>query len=87
MVLQSQIYRTKKLASPTPSSDESIINSVASLRIEETQPVTPVTPVETVIEKKETKKDSTNASEFDIFNSKVIACAIDNPEACEMCSG
>lgn len=76
-----------KEASPTPSSDESIINSVASLRIEETQPVTPVTPVETVIEKKETKKDSTNASEFDIFNSKVIACAIDNPEACEMCSG
>ena len=25
--------------------------------------------------------------EVDIFNSKVIACAIDNPEACTMCSG
>ena len=25
--------------------------------------------------------------EVDIFNSKVIACAIDNPEACAMCSG
>ncbi|VEU21298.1 DEKNAAC102770 [Brettanomyces naardenensis] len=30
------------------------------------------------------KKDE---SSFDIFNSKVIACAINNPEACEMCSG
>lgn len=26
-------------------------------------------------------------SEADIFSSKVIACAIDNPEACTMCSG
>ncbi|CAL9728951.1 ribonucleoside-diphosphate reductase large chain 1 [Monosporozyma unispora] len=26
-------------------------------------------------------------SEYDIYNSKVIACAIDKPEACEMCSG
>ncbi|KAG0680441.1 ribonucleotide-diphosphate reductase subunit rnr1 [Pichia californica] len=25
--------------------------------------------------------------EIDIYNSKVIACAIDNPEACAMCSG
>ncbi|KAH3676478.1 hypothetical protein WICMUC_001981, partial [Wickerhamomyces mucosus] len=25
--------------------------------------------------------------EADIFSSKVIACAINNPEACEMCSG
>ncbi|GMG46152.1 unnamed protein product [Ambrosiozyma monospora] len=26
-------------------------------------------------------------NEVDIYNSKVIACAIDNPESCEMCSG
>lgn len=26
-------------------------------------------------------------TEVDIYNSKVIACAIDNPEACTMCSG
>lgn len=28
-----------------------------------------------------------DAEEFDIFNAKVIACSINNPEACEMCSG
>ncbi|AAS51863.2 ADL057Wp [Eremothecium gossypii ATCC 10895] len=29
----------------------------------------------------------TAESDYDIYNSKVIACAIDNPGACEMCSG
>ncbi|CAR27083.1 ZYRO0C08514p [Zygosaccharomyces rouxii] len=37
----------------------------------------------------EDKKDQNGKSneEFDIFSSKVIACAIDNPESCTMCSG
>ena len=26
-------------------------------------------------------------SEIDIYNEKVLACSIANPEACEMCSG
>lgn len=30
---------------------------------------------------------STGESEIDIYNSKVIACSINNPESCEMCSG
>lgn len=34
------------------------------------------------------KKDKDdNNEEFDIYSSKVVACAIDNPESCTMCSG
>ncbi|QEU59992.1 Rnr1/Rnr3 [Kluyveromyces lactis] len=76
-----------KEVSPAPSSEESIVNSVASLKIDDTQPVTPVTPAESAKDAEDVKQAPTDASEFDIFNSKVIACAIDNPEACEMCSG
>lgn len=32
-------------------------------------------------------KDKEEESEADIYSSKVIACAIDNPESCTMCSG
>ncbi|BFZ61753.1 ribonucleotide-diphosphate reductase subunit rnr1 [Saitoella coloradoensis] len=37
---------------------------------------------------KKTEKPGEDASEqeVDIYNSQVIACSIDNPEACEMCS-
>lgn len=76
-----------KEVSPAPSSEESIVNSVASLKIDDTQPVTPATPAESAKDAEDVKQAPTDASEFDIFNSKVIACAIDNPEACEMCSG
>lgn len=79
-----------KEPSPTPSTDDSVVNSVASLKIEDSQPVTPITPLEQAKDMKENKQETTattDTSEFDIFNSKVIACAIDNPEACEMCSG
>jgi ribonucleoside-diphosphate reductase subunit M1 len=44
-----------------------------------------------LLEKKEgqneDKDDENEKREGDIYDSKVIACAIDNPEACEMCSG
>lgn len=32
-------------------------------------------------------ENNEDGSEMDIYNSKVIACSIKNPEACEMCSG
>lgn len=77
--------------SPSPSSDESVANSIASLKINDSQPMTPATTVtaDDVSDKKEIEKQETTeeSSEFDIFNSKVIACAIDNPESCTMCSG
>ncbi|SCU91507.1 LADA_0F10396g1_1 [Lachancea dasiensis] len=73
-------------SSPTPSAESSLANSVASLKIENSTPVTP----ENVSENKSdsnTKPDQSEAEQFDIYNSKVVACAIDNPGACEMCSG
>ncbi|GME79236.1 unnamed protein product [[Candida] boidinii] len=52
----------------------------------EPTPVPAAAPVEP-----ETTADATDATtdetDMDIYNSKVIACAIDNPEACTMCSG
>ncbi|QLQ80594.1 hypothetical protein HG537_0D05950 [Torulaspora globosa] len=79
--------------SSTPlSTASSITNSIASLKIQESLPITPVTsasqsslsePSEVEISKINKQDDD----EVDIYNSKVIACAIDNPEACTMCSG
>lgn len=55
------------------------------------------TPVSVISETKTNEKITSNIpadagvdaeeTEYDIYNSKVIACAIDKPEACEMCSG
>ncbi|SCV99886.1 LAFE_0B04676g1_1 [Lachancea fermentati] len=73
--------------SPAPSSAESSMsNSIASLRIDDSKPVVPATiaPTETQTEEKPALTDE---QEYDIYNSKVVACAINNPEACEMCSG
>ncbi|ODQ81548.1 hypothetical protein BABINDRAFT_159824 [Babjeviella inositovora NRRL Y-12698] len=58
--------------------------SVANLSIAENTPAKE--------EKEEVVAEAADAStegmsEADIFSSKVIACAIDNPEACAMCSG
>lgn len=44
------------------------------------------TTTTTVIEEKDNQKDD-QEDEIDIYNSKVIACSINNPGACEMCSG
>lgn len=79
--------------SPTPlSTTSSITNSVASLKIQDSQPVTPVTsaPQSRLPEASKDETDKVTQQdddEVDIYNSKVIACAIDNPEACTMCSG
>ncbi|QLL32336.1 hypothetical protein HG536_0C05050 [Torulaspora globosa] len=80
-------------SSSTPlSTASSITNSIASLKIQESLPVTPVTSASqsTLSEPSEVeipKISKQDDDEVDIYNSKVIACAIDNPEACTMCSG
>ncbi|CUM63481.1 uncharacterized protein PRCAT00001057001 [Priceomyces carsonii] len=51
----------------------SLENSVAELKISEP--------------KDEEKEEPSENTESDIYSSKVIACAINNPEACTMCSG
>ncbi|KAI0464956.1 ribonucleotide-diphosphate reductase subunit rnr1 [Komagataella kurtzmanii] len=55
----------------------SLENSVANLNIQEKP--------EEVTEK--ANQSPAEPTEEDIFSSKAIACAINNPEACEMCSG
>lgn len=73
-----------------------VINREEEKEEEEVAEVAEVAPV--VEEKKEiivveettstvTSSADGTEEEVDIFNSKVIACAIDNPEACTMCSG
>lgn len=70
----------------------SLENSVADLKIEDA-PKKAGEQGETakdVAEQGESVKDAGEASgetEADIFSSKVIACAINNPESCTMCSG
>lgn len=79
--------------SSTPlSTASSVTDSMASLKIQESLPVTPVTSASqsTLSEPSELEMSKINKQdddEVDIYNSKVIACAIDNPEACTMCSG
>jgi ribonucleoside-diphosphate reductase subunit M1 len=75
--------------STSPRAVDTAATSVASLSLEDDNRPLPVpepkkeeeepTPV--------TEESLTAEEEADIFSSKVIACAIDNPEACEMCSG
>lgn len=68
-------------STPSPavaaSDPSSVENSLADLSLKGKQPV-----------KEEPAADKLEEDdEVDIYNSKVIACAIDNPESCAMCSG
>lgn len=72
----------------------SLENSIADLKINDTKESTPAvesTPAPVAAAPTEEKEKPTEGesgeSESDIFSSKVIACAIDNPESCTMCSG
>ncbi|KAG7191884.1 ribonucleotide-diphosphate reductase subunit rnr1 [Scheffersomyces spartinae] len=72
--------------SPSPytagSEPTSVENSLAELKLDDkTSTPTPV-PASTTDAQGEEEE-----SEGDIFSSKVIACAINNPESCTMCSG
>lgn len=77
--------------STEPSSLE---NSIQDLKISEAsvsqpQPKVAEQPVvkETETEEKTAAKSEDADLESDIYSSQVIACAIDNPESCTMCSG
>ncbi|KAG7739801.1 hypothetical protein KL932_003064 [Ogataea haglerorum] len=64
---------------PSPqTAPTSIEGSMADLSIKE-EPKEPQEPQE--------PENKGSSDEFDIYNAKVVACAINNPEACEMCSG
>lgn len=65
---------TKYETESTPST--SLENSVAEMSLKDKD-----------AEKPEEAGEEGDATESDIYSSKVIACAIDNPESCAMCSG
>ncbi|AMD19979.1 HCL172Cp [Eremothecium sinecaudum] len=74
----------------------SLTNSISSMHFEgSTAPITSTAGSEVATNQESTTTTTSTTtevkpdddSEFDIFNSKVIACAIDNPSSCEMCSG
>ncbi|CCE78385.1 Piso0_001007 [Millerozyma farinosa CBS 7064] len=75
--------------------DSNSDSDVNSSRSESTQPtslensIADLKVTDKPEENKETQTADENAkpSESDIYSSKVIACAIDNPESCTMCSG
>ena len=67
------------------SNENTLVNSVESLSVSD-KPVTQATKPAAVA-KPAAPLNMENEDNWDIFNSKVIACAIDNPESCEMCSG
>lgn len=75
--------------SPTPSyHEESVSSSVQSLTMETTsKPAHTIISADDETPKKKVIEVEGEDEEFDIYNAKVIACAIDKPEACEMCSG
>ena len=76
--IKEEVVERTRSNSPTPSDDSN--KSVE-------QPETPVVAIEETSKEEKSAALDAEEEEFDIYNSKVIACAIDNPEACEMCSG
>ncbi|EDO14542.1 hypothetical protein Kpol_259p5 [Vanderwaltozyma polyspora DSM 70294] len=84
-VSQKEVTPKVSITETAESADTTLVTEMGSLTIEKSETIVTEVKTETiaVVETTETKE----TTEFDIFNSKVIACAIDNPEACEMCSG
>ncbi|CAI1954388.1 hypothetical protein SEUBUCD646_0E01580 [Saccharomyces eubayanus] len=74
-------------ASPAPVGNDSLAKGISELKVQEPRVEVPEIPTPVKNEEKAAPVAGEKESEFDIYNSKVIACAIDNPEACEMCSG
>ncbi|ODV98594.1 hypothetical protein PACTADRAFT_48317 [Pachysolen tannophilus NRRL Y-2460] len=81
---------SSKQSSPaTESSVSSLSNSIENLSIKAKEEASAKKEEEPIKEEEKAAEETvtTEETEADIFSSKVIACAINNPEACEMCSG
>lgn len=80
---------TSKLQNSHISSSASVTSASPafnSLGSSTEKPASKEEKVAAEVDKVDADKTQTE-SEFDIYNSKVLACSIQNPEACEMCSG
>ena len=71
----------------TPSTNASTAVSTNTPNTKESSPNSTLIDATPTEAKPESKQEEDKEEEVDIFNSKVIACAIDNPESCTMCSG
>ncbi|QBM85920.1 ribonucleoside-diphosphate reductase subunit M1 [Metschnikowia aff. pulcherrima] len=81
---------TPKLAElPRSVSTEptSLENSIQELRISNAEQPKPEAAAAEPAQPAEKKENDDADLEADIYSSQVIACAIDNPESCTMCSG
>lgn len=74
-------------ASLNSSMEAMAINGQAPVVASAVKPVEVVSQVEVESEVPVAAASDGDASEADIYSSQVIACAIDNPESCTMCSG
>lgn len=71
-------------------STTSVSSSSSTLKVSEVDEISYKMTSSTLSDGNEAGSDSKNdngKSEIDIYNEKVLACSIANPEACEMCSG
>ncbi len=74
------------------SSIESLSEDISAVKVKEIdnekkEELKEEKPAPVIIAKKEIQVVEEEETEADIFSSKVIACSINNPESCEMCSG
>ncbi|KAF8003346.1 hypothetical protein HF325_002591 [Metschnikowia pulcherrima] len=65
----------------------SLENSIQELRISNAEQPKPEAAAAEPAQPTEKKENDDADLEADIYSSQVIACAIDNPESCTMCSG
>ncbi|KAK9476848.1 ribonucleotide reductase [Lipomyces japonicus] len=76
-----------EIQSPAVEQESEPIVNVAA-KVEEIQNIKDKIPVESKNAPGADKpKDDMTEEELDIYNEKVLACSIANPEACDMCSG
>ncbi|GMM39054.1 ribonucleotide-diphosphate reductase subunit [Saccharomycopsis crataegensis] len=86
---ESQVIAPVEVKSTSTSNIASSVSTPATVAEASTLPeeVSNLSLKEETTETTKSLDDQIKEMEQDIFSSKVIACAIDNPESCEMCSG
>ncbi|GMM32479.1 ribonucleotide-diphosphate reductase subunit [Martiniozyma asiatica (nom. inval.)] len=93
--IAKKVTQAENVEAAIPTKPKHIEQEMAKLNITQDQTPLPVPSSPSTTDTASTESSETGAAatekaedeDVDIFNSKVIACAIDNPEACTMCSG
>lgn len=72
---------------PVIPKEEILVEEEIEVKVKVTVESTPEPTLSSINSAGTGETGESEETEVDIYNSKVIACAIDNPEACTMCSG